>query len=444
MSSTVAIIGRPNVGKSTLFNRLTGTRHALVADIAGTTRDRREGLVELDDLSFTLIDTAGLEQADNATLEGRMFLQTRAAIDEADVLLMMVDARAGIIPEDEHFVAMVRESGKPVLLLVNKAEGRGGIDGALEAYSLGLGDPVVISAEHGQGIGELFDRLLPYLEEVGEQAQTSEVQMAVVGRPNAGKSTFINAILGEDRLLTGPEAGITRDAIAVPFTFENTQMKLIDTAGMRKKARIHEKLESLAVSDARRAIQFAHVVVLMVDATQPLEKQDNQIASLIAEEGRAMVLALNKWDLVPGDERKALLEEVAFQVNKVMPQFKGLPIVTVCAEKNKGLEDVLKAALTQYELWNRRIATGELNRWLEDITERHTPPLVKGKRLKIKYITQANTRPPSFALFVNQAKGLNESYRRYLVNHLREAFGLPGIPIRLMARSAKNPYAEKA
>ncbi len=268
--------------------------------------------------------------------------------------------------------------------------------------------------------------------------------MAVVGRPNAGKSTFINAILGEDRLLTGPEAGITRDAIAVPFTFENTQMKLIDTAGMRKKARIHEKLESLAVSDARRAIQFAHVVVLMVDATQPLEKQDNQIASLIAEEGRAMVLALNKWDLVPGDERKALLEEVAFQVNKVMPQFKGLPIVTVCAEKNKGLEDVLKAALTQYELWNRRIATGELNRWLEDITERHTPPLVKGKRLKIKYITQANTRPPSFALFVNQAKGLNESYRRYLVNHLREAFGLPGIPIRLMARSAKNPYAEKA
>lgn len=445
MKPIIAIIGRPNVGKSTLFNRLTGSRHALVADTPGVTRDRRAGDAEIADLQFTLIDTAGLEEADEKSLEGRMTAQTMAAVEDADVVLMMVDCRAGILPTDEYFASLVRDSGKPVILVVNKAEGKRGGEAAFEAYSLGMGDPVAISAEHGEGMGDLYDELVGYLdkiaEEQAEKEYEKELQIAVAGRPNVGKSTFINKLLGEDRVLTGPEAGITRDAISIPFTYKGQTLKLVDTAGMRKKAKVvQDKLEVMAVNDTRRAIQFAQVVVLMIDATQPLEKQDNQIASMIADEGRACVLALNKWDLIDAEDQAALLDEVAFQIGKVMPNFRGLPIVTLCAEQGKDINKVMDACLNVYEIWDRRITTGELNRWLDYTLERHTPPLVSGRRLKIKYITQAKSRPPTFAIFVNHKGGLPKSYERYLINSLREEFDLPGIPLRILVRRGKNPY----
>lgn len=452
MKPSIAIIGRPNVGKSTLFNRLTGKRHALVADVPGVTRDRREGDASIADLEFTLIDTAGLEEADEQSLAGRMTGQTMAAIRDADVILMMVDARAGILPTDSYFAGLVRESGKPVVLAVNKAEGRG-IEGAADAYTLGFEDVVPISAEHGEGMGGLYDALVAALLVNGKERQLSAAEsethsqsdtlssITVVGRPNVGKSTFINRLLGADRVLTGPEAGITRDAIAIPFEYEGHALKLVDTAGMRRKSKVvQDRLEVMAVNDTRRAIQYSQVVVLMMDATQPLEKQDNQIAAMVAEEGRACVLVLNKWDLIHPDERAALLEEVTFQTGRLMPQLRGLPVVTISAEKGHQIPKVLKACFDIFALWNTHLPTAEINRWLKDALETHTPPLVDGRRLKIKYMTQAKTRPPTFALFVNRS--VPESYKRYLTTSLRDTFNLPGIPIRMLVRKGKNPYDE--
>lgn len=443
MKPIVAIIGRPNVGKSTLFNRLTGTRHALVADTPGVTRDRRAGDAEIADLEFTLLDTAGLEEADEASLEGRMTAQTMQAVEEAQIIIMMVDGRAGIIPADDHFAELVRGSGKPIILAVNKSEGRRGGEAALDAYSLGLGDPIAVSAEHNEGMGDLYDALVEAMDgmDMGEGDEHSDIQIAIVGRPNVGKSTFINRLLKEERVLTGPEAGITRDSISIPITYKDNNIKLVDTAGIRKKSRVvRDKLEIMAVNDSRRSIQFAHVVVLMLDATQPLEKQDNQIASMIGEEGRACVLALNKWDLVPESEKTALLDEVRFQIGKVMPHFKGLPIVTLSAERGKKIDQVMDACLQIYEVWNRRISTSALNKWLDETLQHHTPPLMGGRRLKIKYMTQAKTRPPTFALFVNHKGGIPTSYERYLVNGLRYMFDIPGVPIRILIRHGKNPY----
>lgn len=458
MLPKVAIIGRPNVGKSTLFNRLTGTRHALVADQPGVTRDRREGDASIADLCFTLVDTAGLEQADPSSLQGRMTAQTLAALSDADVMILMVDGRAGIIPADQHFANLVRASGKPVILAINKCEGKKGDDALAEAYALGFDMLVAISAEHGEGMGTLYDALVRALEPNGmpeqddeapsEEASDTEnssspLSIVVVGRPNVGKSTFINQLLGQDRVLTGPEAGITRDAIAIPFTYQGRALKLVDTAGMRKRAKVvQDRLETMAVNDTRRAIQFAQVVVLMLDATQALEKQDNTIASLIAEEGRACVLCLNKWDLVPRDERDALLEEVHHQIDRIMPQFRGMPVVTCWAEKGKGIDAIMQACFAQFELWNKHVSTAQLNRWLEGALAAHTPPLISGRRLKVKYITQAKTRPPAFTLFVNHISGIPDHYQRYLINGLRETFHLPGIPIRLLVRRGKNPYSE--
>jgi len=444
MKPVVAIIGRPNVGKSTLFNRLTGKRHALVADVPGVTRDRREGAAEIADLAFTLIDTAGLEEAEEGSLSARMTAQTMAAIDDAHVVMMMVDCRSGIIPSDRYFASLIRDSGKPVILVVNKAEGRGGGEGALEAYSLGMGDPIAISAEHGEGMGALYDALVRELEAAGlesEETPKEDLQIAVVGRPNVGKSTFINKLLKQDRLLTGPEAGITRDSIAVPFEHNGNRIKLVDTAGMRKKSKVmQDRIEVMAVNDTRRTIQFAQICVLMIDVTQPFEKQDNHIASMIAEEGRGCVLALNKWDLVPQDQRAALLDEIHHQINRIMPYFRGLPVVTLSAEKGRDVGKVIDACLKVYEVWNRHVPTAALNRWLEQALEQHTPPLVDGRRLKVKYMTQAKRRPPTFALFINNKGGLPTSYERYLINGLREAFDLPGIPIRILTRRGKNPY----
>lgn len=448
----VAIIGRPNVGKSTLYNLLTRTRHALVADQPGVTRDRRMGEADIGGFAFTLTDTAGLEEAEAETLAGRMTAQTMEGLKEADVILLMIDGRSGLLPSDRHFAELVRQSGKKVILLVNKAEGRRGVDGLIDAYSLGLGDPIAISAEHGEGLGGLYDALVEACnmsaeeEEDGaedEAAPDAPVSIAVMGRPNVGKSTFINALLKEDRVLTGPEAGITRDAIAIPFEHAGRKLQLVDTAGMRRKSKVmQDKLEIIAVNDSRRALQYAHVVVLMLDATQALEKQDNQIGAMIADEGRACVLALNKWDLVPADERDALLEEVRYQLGKVLPQFKGLPIVTVTAERSKNTGKVIDACLKQYDIWNKRVPTAQINRWLEEMLSRHTPPLVAGRRLKVKYMTQTKSRPPTFTLFVNSKAGLPDSYQRFLVNGLREAFDLPGVPIRLLIRQGKNPYDE--
>ena len=445
----VAILGRPNVGKSTLFNRMTGTRHALVDDMPGVTRDRREGEAYMGDLPFTVIDTAGLEEAPEESLQGRMMAQTRNAMAEADILLLVVDARLGISPKDETFASMVRESGKPVLLLSNKAEGKRGGEAALEFFRLGLGEPIPISAEHGEGMGGLYDALREAMEtlpesnddapENGEDAAAT-LSLAIVGRPNVGKSTLINHLLGQDRVLTGAEAGITRDSISIPFVWQDTPMQLVDTAGIRKRANVREKLEKLSVADTRRAIQYAHVCVLLLDATEPLTSQDKHIAAHIADEGRACVIGINKCDTLPAPEREELLAEMRYQMERAVPQLKGVPVLALSALKGKGTQQVMQAVRQIYEVWNTRISTAALNRFLDAQLAQHTPPLVKGRRLKIKYITQAKTRPPSFALFVNQKEFIPESYLRYLVNGMREEFGLPGVPIRLLLRKGANPY----
>ena len=444
MSFTVAIVGRPNVGKSTLFNRLVGRQLALVDDLPGVTRDRREGDGHLADLSFRVIDTAGLEEAAPDTLSGRMRAQTERSLEDADVALLVVDAREGITPADRHFARWLRRTGRPVILVANKAEGRRGLSDATEAYSLGLGDPVPISAQHGEGMADLYEQLRPFADD-GEASGTAEgetdrpLQLAIVGRPNVGKSTLVNRLLGEERVLTGPEPGITRDAIAIDWRWHDRRIRLIDTAGMRRRPRIEGRLERLSVADTLRAVRFAGTVVLVIDALQPLEKQDLTIANLVIEEGRAMVLALNKWDAVP--DRQATIARVRDRLERSLPQLHGTAPIPVSGLTGRGIEELMQAVFAADAVWNRRVPTAALNRWLGAIQEHHPPPLVGARRLRLRYMTQINTRPPSFALFASKPGELPDSYRRYLVNSLREAFDLPGVPIRMMLRKGENPYA---
>ena len=441
MPVTIAIVGRPNVGKSTLFNRLVGRRLALVDDRPGVTRDRRQGEAKIGDLSVDIIDTAGLEDAADESLAGRMRAQTDAAIAEADLVLFMVDARAGVTPLDEHFAALARASDKPLILVANKAEGRASDTGYYEAFSLGFGEPVAISAEHGLGMPDLYEAILEVFDatlQTVEAAGKKPVNIAVVGRPNAGKSTLINKMIGQERLLTGPEAGITRDSIAVDWIWQDKPFRLFDTAGLRRKARVTDKLEKLSVADALRAIRFAEVVILLMDATAPLEKQDLQIADLVAEEGRALVLALNKWDLVQNPQ--ARLAELHADLGETLAQIRGVPMVPISAITGKGLDNLMETVRTTHRIWGTRIATARLNRWLGMVTVRHPPPAAAGRRLRLKYLTQSKTRPPTFFLSCSRPDALPESYRRYLVNGLREEFGLAGVPIRLMVRRDKNPY----
>jgi GTPase len=447
MSFTVAIIGRPNVGKSTLFNRLAGRPLALVDDAPGVTRDRREAEGHLAGLSFRLIDTAGLEEAAPETLAGRMRQQAARSLDAADVALLVVDARDGLTPADRHFARWLRRVGKPVILVANKAESRAAIGELGEAYALGLGDPVAISAQHGEGLGELYERLLPLAPtDADEEAKASSdaepvkpLQLAIVGRPNVGKSTLVNRLLGEERLLTGPEPGITRDAIAIDWLCEGRPVRLVDTAGMRRRARIEQRLERLSVADTLRALRFAETVVLAFDSLPGLERQDLTIANLVAEEGRAIVLAATKWDLVR--DAKARLADLREQLDEGLPQLRGIALVPVSGLTGAGLGALMRAVFAADAVWNRRVPTAALNRWLAQMQERHPPPLVSGRRLRLRYITQVNTRPPSFALFASKPGELPEAYRRYLANALREEFDLPGTPIRLMLRKGANPYA---
>lgn len=445
---TVAIIGRPNVGKSTLFNRLVGKRLALVDDQPGVTRDRREGDAELLGVPFRIIDTAGFEDEDPASLPGRMRAQTEAAVREADVALFMIDARAGITPLDEEVARWLRSADVPVVLLANKAEGRAAEPGVLEAMALGLGDPVPFSAEHGEGIADLFEALLPYIDrEDAEGDENSEgegpLKLAVVGRPNAGKSTLINRLIGQDRLITGPEAGITRDSIAIEWQWEDFEgnlrpVRLIDTAGMRKRAKVQEKLEKLSVADALRAVDFAEVVVLLLDATKGLEVQDLKIADKVLQEGRALVIALNKWDVA--ENASSLFNGVKGALDEGLAQVKGVPLLTVSAATGKGLDTLIKVAFETREAWSRRVTTGQLNRWFERAIEANPPPAPGGKRIKPRYVTQAKTRPPSFILFGTRVDLLPKSYERYLVNGLRKEFGFGAVPVRLTMRASKNPF----
>jgi GTPase len=443
--ATVVIVGRPNVGKSTLFNRLAGRRLALVHDRPGVTRDRRQAEASLAELEFDIIDTAGFEEASGESLEARMRQQTESAIAAADVCLLLVDARAGLTSVDREFAEIVRRSGKPVIVCANKAEGRAGEAGLYEAFELGLGEPVAISAAHGDGMDGLYEALkarlpAPGEELVADEAEDRPIRLAIIGRPNVGKSTLINALVGEERMLTGPEAGITRDAISIDWSWRDRPIKLWDTAGMRRRARIDEPLEKMAVQDGLRAIKFAEVVVLVLDAGHPFEKQDLQLADLIEREGRALVIAVNKWDLVT-ETRTQRLKELQADVKQMLPQLAGVPLITVSAVEKRGLGRMMEAVFDMYELWNKRIGTGELNRWLEHQIERHPPPAPGGRRIKLRYMTQVNARPPSFAVFSTRGSELPEAYKRYLVNNLRTDFGLKGIPIRLHLRERKNPYA---
>ncbi len=448
MLPTVAIVGRPNVGKSTLFNRLIGKRLALVDDTPGVTRDRREGEGRLGPLRFRVIDTAGLEEADEGTLERRMRQQTEAALGDADVTLFMVDARSGLTPMDRHFADWLRRQDKPVLLVANKTEGRQGEMGAMEAWELGLGEPILISAEHGEGLSGLYDAIVEALPEGADEddedgAQAEEggpIQIAIVGRPNAGKSTLINRLIGTERLLTGPEAGLTRDSIAVPWEWEGRRFKLVDTAGMRRKSRVEGKLEKLSVAESLRAIRLAQVVVLVLDGTLGIDKQDLTIADHVINEGRALVIAVNKWDVI--DDRAMALQAIEDRLQISLPQVKGLPVVTLSALTGRHAERLLPAVIQIYESWNKRVSTGALNRWLEEVTERHPPPAVNGRRLRLRYGTQIKSRPPTFAFFVTRPAELPDSYARYLANSLREVFDMPGTVIRVLLRKQKNPYVD--
>ena len=443
---TVAIIGRPNVGKSTLFNRLVGKRIALVDDRPGVTRDRREGDAHLLGLDFRLVDTAGFEDEDAQTLPGRMRAQTQAAVDMADVALFVIDSRAGLVPLDEEIARWLRGSKTPVVLVANKAEGSSGDGGFYEAFSLGFGDPVALSAEHGEGLADLFEALLPHLDredvEADEEEDVAEggpLKMAIVGRPNAGKSTLVNKMLGEDRMITGPEAGITRDSISIEWEFEGKPVRLIDTAGLRRKAKVEDKLERLSAADTAHAIDFAEVVVLLLDATRGLEAQDLRIADQIFTEGRAMVIALNKWDVAEG--QSALFNGVRAALDDGFAQVKGVPLLTVSAATGKGLDVLLKVAFETRDAWSKRVPTGELNRWFERALEANPPPAPGGKRIKLRYVTQIKSRPPSFVIFGTRVDQLPESYRRYLVNSIRRDLGFGAVPVRLTFRAPKNPFA---
>ncbi len=448
MNITVAIVGRPNVGKSTLFNRLVGRRLAIVDGTPGVTRDRREGEGRLGDLRFTVIDTAGFDDIGGDALEARMLEQTRRAVADADVALLLIDARAGVTPVDAEFAGSLRRGKTPVVLVANKCEGAAGQAGLLDSYSLGLDEPVPLSAEHGEGMALLYDVLAPYADEAaakGDEVSSpdgpeSPLQLAVVGRPNVGKSTLINRLVGEDRMITGPEAGITRDAISLSWNFQGRAIRLIDTAGLRRKAKVTGKLEGLAGADTLRAIRFAQVVVLVIDATMGLEKQDLTLARMIIDEGRAALLAVNKWDLVK--DRRSILAGLADRLESSLAQGRGIRTVTISALTGQGAGRLLPTAMEVYDIWNRHLPTGPLNRWLQDMTDRHPPPLSRGRRIKLRYMTQAKTRPPTFVLFASRADELPESYLRYLVNGLRDDFGLTGTPIRLLTRKGKNPYVD--
>jgi len=454
MPFKIAIVGRPNVGKSTLFNRLVGKRLALVDDTPGVTRDRREGEARLGGFDVILIDTPGLEEAPERALEGRMRQQTDRAIEDADICLFVYDARAGLTPLDETFASILRSSGKPVVLLANKAEGNAGEHGIYDAYGLGMGEPIPFSAEHGEGLAELYSTLEPLLfVEEGEPSEDDEAEewdnplkplrIAIVGRPNAGKSTLVNRMIGEDRLLTGPEAGITRDSISVEWCWEGADrdwpLKLYDTAGMRKKSRVQSKLEKLSVADALRAIQFAEVVVLLLDAETPFEKQDLQIADLIVKEGRALVLAINKWDLI--EDKNTAAKDLREKTARLLPQAPGAPLVFFSALTGRHIERLMPAVTGVYVDWNARVKTPDLNKWLRDATERHPPPAVSGQRIKLRYIAQTKTRPPTFVAQCTRADDVPAAYKRYLVNSIREAFDIPAVPIRLILKKPDNPYA---
>ncbi len=467
MSFTLAIVGRPNVGKSTLFNRLVGRKLALVDDQPGVTRDLREGEARLGDLRFIAIDSAGLEDVTDDSLQGRMRRLTERAVEMADICLFVIDARAGVTPQDRVFAEILRKKNAHVIVAANKAEGNAGESGFLEAYSLGLGEPVRISAEHGEGLDELYHVIRPFAEvleakaaldapevdvdvsddtaEDGPRTPTREkpLQIAVIGRPNAGKSTLINKIIGEERLLTGPEAGITRDAISVRADYMGTPIRIFDTAGMRKRAKISDKLEKMSVSDGLRAVRFAEVVVVLLDVGIPFEQQDLRIADFAETEGRAVVLAANKWDLE--EEKTEKLKELRESFERLLPQLRGAPLVTVSAKTGKGLDRLHAAILKAYDVWNRRVTTARLNQWLSAMTEAHPPPAPGGRRIKLRYMTQIKTRPPAFVVMCNNADKLPESYSRYLVNGLRDDFDMPGTPIRLTFRDQgdKNPFKDK-
>ena len=456
MSFTVAIVGRPNVGKSTLFNRLVGKRLALVDDTPGVTRDRRDGQARLGDLEFQVFDTAGLDEAPPDTLSGRMRQQTEAAMAAADVVLFLIDARAGPLPADRSFADLVRRSAKRAILVANKSESRAAEAGILQAYELGLGEPVAVSAEHGEGLADLYAALRGALPDETERKDTLQgakaatgapaaqapVRIAVVGRPNSGKSTLINRILGEERLLTGVEAGTTRDAIAVDLDWHGRQFRLHDTAGLRRRSRIEAKLEKLSAADALNALRFAEVVILLLDAQRPFEEQDLRIADLVEREGRGLVIGMNKWDLV--EPRPGAIKKLREEVDHLLPQVRGVPVVPISGLTGEGLDRLMQAASDAHAVWNRRTETSVLNRWLGEVVATHPPPAVAGRRIRLDYITQPKSRPPTFVLFTSRADAVPEAYRRYLVNSLRESFDLPGTPIRLTLREKKNPYARKS
>lgn len=458
----VAIVGRPNVGKSTLYNRLTGSRAALVSDIPGLTRDRRVGVADLGGPTIRLLDTAGLEEARAGSIADRMRKQTEKAIADADLILFVVDARAGVTPTDKAFASIARESGKPVILVANKAEGNKGTDGFYDAFGLGFGAPIAISAEHGEGIGDLVGDIGAALglkfpttrkrsrrgemedgtvaDDEPADPRTKPVRVAIVGRPNAGKSTLVNALLGEDRMITGPEPGLTRDSVASDIDYKGRTIRLVDTAGLRRKTKITELAEKLSASDAVRTLRFAEVVVLLIDAERPFEKQDLTIGSMVVNEGRALVIAVNKWDLVV--DKQKMLRELKDTIGDSLAQVPGVLLVTISARAEKGLDQLLAAVVKCYETWNRRVPTPQLNRWLEEALSRHAPPAAAGRRIKIRYITQASTRPPTFVAFCQRADAMPKSYLKYLTNSLREAFDLPGVPIRLSLRKGENPFAK--
>ncbi|MFC7498775.1 ribosome biogenesis GTPase Der [Enterovirga sp. GCM10030262] len=447
---TIAIVGRPNVGKSTLFNRLVGKKLALVDDRPGVTRDRREGDATLLGLEFRVIDTAGYEDEDPETLPGRMRAQTIAAVREADAALFLIDARAGLTPLDEEIGRWLRSETTPVVLAANKAEGKAGESGILEAYALGLGEPIAMSAEHGEGVVDLFEHIRPFVEREDDEKDVEEgegpLKLAIVGRPNAGKSTLINRILEQERLITGPEAGITRDSIAVDWEWtapdgEARPVRLIDTAGMRKKAKVDDKLEKLSVADARRSVDFAEVVVLLLDATRGLEVQDLKIASHVLEEGRALLIAINKWDIA--ENQSSLFNGIKGALEEGLSQARGVGLLAVSAKTGKGIDQLLAAAFEVREIWSKRVSTGQLNRWFEQAIENNPPPAPGGKRIKLRYITQVNSRPPSFVLFGTRVDQLPDSYLRYLVNGIRKELGFGAVPVRLAARPSRNPFDTK-